>query len=759
MKSNNSKIMGLMSAAALALGVQQAGAYQDVTDYDGSRDNGRAFQIVNSSITTDTTWSNNTVYVLDRLICVRAGATLTIQAGTVVRGLPVGSVASQPGSLLVSRGGKIIAVGTPTQPIVFTDMYDDNWGANQGTTVTIPAGVHATAGGSTNGTPIALTVDYSQLNNQLTGMWGGLLLAGRSYIAWDSGDSSSIYTPDGRIETTIEGITAGGEDTKYGGCNDLDNSGALQYVSCRYGGFVLGPTKEINGITFNGVGRNTQLDHIDVYQTKDDNVEFFGGCLNMKHLVTWNGCDDQLDTDTGWRGKVQFALCVQGYATNTDWAHGQMPDSSDKGLEWDGAGDSSGINDDPQSCGTLFNATMIGLGSNCVDLANNAFTIRDNAGGRLYNNIWMDFGGGCSLVEGVPNPNSSNWPFGTNCAAAKLTQAYGQDNYYLSGTNRQGILLSNGSSTNYIGYPDAYAPMNAAGVQQPSNKAEFKRNVFWNMGVPHSIGFINNDTNSSSPRISTGILYWGNDNKKYAQRSCYGSYPEAAGYDIVAAGNVGGNITLDNVGLPAPYWTLINYYERDTAVANFKPTFRDTAHPYTNVKKIDPRANTNFWSIIATYGVQPPADGFYTPVQFVGAMGKKNWAGPWSTAWRMGGFVTNNVPTGDETGIVPTITTGSGAVNISLATDTYAGLNADFWVVAIKATAPYTVYYYNLTTSRWVVGMLPTYQGALFDFAPFAISTSTLPTGSYTAYWGVDLNKNGTVDFDSLYAAGVPFTR
>ena len=276
MKKNKTKMMGLMSVAALALGAQQSGAvYSNVGDYDGSRDNGRAFSIVSNSISADTTWFSNTVYVLDRLICVRNGATLTIQPGTVVRGLPVGSVALQPGSLLISRGGKLQAVGTPQAPITFTDMYDDNWGTNTGTPVTIPAGVHTTG---------ALTVDYGKLNNQLTGMWGGLILAGKSYIAWDSLDGSGVYSPDSRVSTTIEGITSAGEDTSYGGANDLDNSGTLNYVANRYSGFVLGPSKEINGLTFNGVGRNTQVDHIDVYQAKDDNVEFFGGCLNMKHL-------------------------------------------------------------------------------------------------------------------------------------------------------------------------------------------------------------------------------------------------------------------------------------------------------------------------------------------------------------------------------------------------------------------------------------------------------------------------------------------
>ena len=709
MKRKGTAVMGLVSAAALALGVQQAGA---------------ANVAVTSDITADTTWTSGNVYILDRLICVANGATLTIQPGTVIRGLPVGSVPQQPGSLLVSRGAKINAQGTAQNPIVMTDQYDDNVGASHGSV-------------RPNG------IDYGKLNNQLTGQYGGLILAGRSYIAWDSLDASGIYSPDGRIQSTIEAIVSGTSDTSYGGANDLDNSGILNYLSIRYAGFILGPTKEINGLTLCGVGRNTTVDHIDVYNTKDDNVECFGGTAGLKHLLGWNGCDDQIDTDSGWRGKIQFALMVQGVSTITGGG-GQLPDSSDKGLEWDGAGDSTGINDDPQSAGSLFNYTFIGLGTASGDKANTFANLRDNGAGLIYNGIVMDFGGGCTLIEGV---TSGVWPYGANCSAMKLSQNYAQDNYYLSGTNRQGILLNNGANTNYIGYPDGITWADGS----VSKKVEFKRNVFWNMGIPHSVGLANGHPTAD------GQLYVGTDNSRFSTHAHAGTYPDNTGFDLVAAGNAGGNLMFDNSSLPAPFFTPINYYERETTVYNFQPTFRPAAHPYTCVKKIDPRANTNFWSIIATYGVKPPSDGFYTPVQFVGAMGQKNWAGPWSTPWRLGGFVTNNVPTGDETGIVPTIGSGAGVVNLALNPDTYAGINADFWVVAIKSTG--ALYYFNLATGQWTSGLLPTFQGTLFSLTTTPLSTSTLPAGSYTVFFGVDLNKNGTPDFDSLYAAGVAINR
>ena len=68
----------------------------------------------------------------------------------------------------------------------------------------------------------------------------------------------------------VEGIDGG----TYGGNDPNDNSGTLQYVRVWYGGEVVGTNKEINGITFAGVGKGTIIDHIEVAFNFDDGVEF-----------------------------------------------------------------------------------------------------------------------------------------------------------------------------------------------------------------------------------------------------------------------------------------------------------------------------------------------------------------------------------------------------------------------------------------------------------------------------------------------------
>jgi len=73
------------------------------------------FQTVTGHITTNTTWTNDKIYRMDGFIYVDSNATLTIQPGTIVRGVKL-----TKGTLIVTRGGKLIADGTVDKPIVFT---------------------------------------------------------------------------------------------------------------------------------------------------------------------------------------------------------------------------------------------------------------------------------------------------------------------------------------------------------------------------------------------------------------------------------------------------------------------------------------------------------------------------------------------------------------------------------------------------------------------------------------------------------------
>jgi hypothetical protein len=332
----------------------------------GATPSAAATIFITTNITTSQTWTSGNEYVLTQPVYVTDGATLTIEAGTVVRGEPQSVAgANDPGTLIIARGSKIRALGTADRPIVFTDLQDDNVGHNPG------------------------TYPYDEALNalSLTGQWGGVILLGRAYVA-----NNTLAGPDATREVQIEGLTATGGLGLYGnGGNDDDDSGVMSYVSIRYGGFNLSANNEINGLTLGAVGRQTDLDHIEVFQNKDDGVEFFGGTANIRHLAVVSTGDDGLDYDEGWRGKAQFVFMLQGTPGT---------DKSDKGMEQDGGNNPDGSQ--PFAIPTLYNVTGVGLGQKAYTdkLKNTALHFRDNAGGRHYNSFFADYGGAPLCIEG-----------------------------------------------------------------------------------------------------------------------------------------------------------------------------------------------------------------------------------------------------------------------------------------------------------------------------------------------------------------------
>src|SRR5688572_23002015 len=357
---------------------------------------GAATVDITADITVSETWTSNNEYILTRPIYVTGGATLTIEPGTVVRGEPQSAAgANDPGALIIARGSKIQALGTASQPIVFTDLFDDNVRGNPG------------------------TPPYDTLDNALglTGQWGGLILLGRSYVA-----NNTLAAPDATREVQIEGLAAAGGLGFYGnGGLDDDDSGTVTYVSIRYGGFNLSANNEINGLTLGGVGRQTDIDYVEVFQTKDDFFEAFGGTVNVKHLVGAIGGDDGLDYDEGWRGKGQFLFVLQGTPA---------ADKNDKAGEHDGGNNPDGSQ--PLTTPAFYNVTYVGLGQKTyTDKAKNtALHFRDNAGGRYYNSFFADFGGAPLCIEGGNTGTSTTAP---NSSGERTVTAYTVDGVLYQG--------------------------------------------------------------------------------------------------------------------------------------------------------------------------------------------------------------------------------------------------------------------------------------------------------------------------------------
>jgi hypothetical protein len=260
--------------------------------------------IVNANVTTNTTWTSDNIYELQGGIFVTGGATLTIQPGTRVEGQRGTGPGVNGSALFVSRDGKLIADGTPLQPIVFTCV----------------------------GEPKA------------KGCWGGLSINGNAGI--NDGTLTSPVIPGRAATGGCREKAAEGGAGLYGGCNDDDNSGILRYVRVEYAGFRFTPENELNGIQFVGVGRGTIIDFVQVHAGLDDGIEMFGGTANLKHLVLTANEDDSFDYTEGYRGKVQFVIIQHD------------PLDSDKGTEED----NFEFNHDatPRAEPVFFNWTIIG---------------------------------------------------------------------------------------------------------------------------------------------------------------------------------------------------------------------------------------------------------------------------------------------------------------------------------------------------------------------------------------------------------------
>ncbi|MEZ4799222.1 MAG: T9SS type A sorting domain-containing protein [Flavobacteriales bacterium] len=299
----------------------------------------------NGSGVGTTTWRACNTYVLDGFIFVNDGQCLTIEAGTVIKGMP--GTGADASALIVARGGKIFAEGTADAPIIFTFEAD----------------------------PLDGSVPYTT-----NGEWGGVIVLG----------NASLNSSPG--ETQIEGIPETEPRGIYGGSNDDDNSGILKYVSIRHGGTDIGAGNEINGLTLGGVGRNTTIEYIEVVSNPDDGIEFFGGTARVRNIAIAYPGDDAFDYDEGWRGYGQFWFAIQD---------ANDPATADRGGEHDGGTDpEDGI---PYATPVIANATYMGQG---VTAGNRAVTFRDNAGGQYHNSIFYNWGRGID-VENLPSGEDS----------------------------------------------------------------------------------------------------------------------------------------------------------------------------------------------------------------------------------------------------------------------------------------------------------------------------------------------------------------
>jgi len=315
-------------------------------------------------------------------VYVKNNATLTIAPGTIIRGDKL-----TQGTLIITRGAKIMADGTASNPIVFT--------SNE-------------AVGARN-----------------EGDWGGLVILGLA----KNNQPGGVAFIEGIVPTT---------DSQFGGNFDNDNSGTLKYVRVEFAGIALEPNKEINGITFGSVGNGTVVDYVQVTLSGDDSFEWFGGTVNCKHLIAYRGLDDDFDCDFGFRGKIQFALSIRDK---------DLYDAPGDSNSFECDNDAAGSTAQPKTRPIFSNVTLVGAKGNGTtalptgEKFEKAFRLRRNSAVSVLNSLVTGWEKGLS-IEGAPvvaNLNGDTMVFVNN-----ILTNFAQPTWNTNNTN---TVINSGGST------------------------------------------------------------------------------------------------------------------------------------------------------------------------------------------------------------------------------------------------------------------------------------------------------------------------
>src|SRR6185436_161829 len=315
---------------------------------------------VSGRINADTTFRKANTYILKGLVYIVGNHTLTIEPGTTIKGAFSGSDVA---ALIITRGSKLMAAGTETEPIIFT----------------------------------------SSSPNPQSGDWAGIVLCGKASINASYNGINGLYQVEGGIDNANgDGLAGSGDGTPATTPVDNDNSGVLQYIRIEYAGYGFQPDKEINSLTMACVGSGTTIDHIQVAYAKDDAYEWFGGTVNCKYLIAYKTQDDDFDTDNGFSGKVQFGLIMRDSVI--------ADISTSEAFESDN--NASGTTATPKTKAIFSNITAIGPRATLNNIGSSLFRcgaqIRRNSAISIFNSIFMGWPQAVLIDASTGTPTDNN---------------------------------------------------------------------------------------------------------------------------------------------------------------------------------------------------------------------------------------------------------------------------------------------------------------------------------------------------------------
>jgi len=221
-------------------------------------------QILSGRITIDTKLTKRNTYLLVGDVFVTDNSTLSIEPGTVILG-----DFKTKGTLIISKGSKILAEGKQTDPIIFT----------------------------------------SNRSVKKPGDWGGIFVLGDAPLNVHGNESSLNYglRPSSYM------------DIVYGGENSVSNSGILKYVRIEFAGKRTKQHGNLSGLTLAGVGSDTILYNVMVSYCEGNSFNLLGGNLILVKMVSFRSNQNDYKFNYGAQCNLVNSLAVRSpYVSSPD---------------------------------------------------------------------------------------------------------------------------------------------------------------------------------------------------------------------------------------------------------------------------------------------------------------------------------------------------------------------------------------------------------------------------------------------------------
>ena len=538
-----------------------------------------------------------------------------------------------PGTEVANTSGQTrvsVTLGSGVSSFLFPGLAVSGTGIAANTTI---ASISTSSPYSSSNPRITLSLSTSGVVS------GNLTFTGTYPAANPNGKYYTLTSAPGFAGGTGPVVSEGGVQVNYaapyyatgsvGTFDDNDNSGIMTYVSIRHAGANLLVGSEINGLTLASVGRGTKIEHIEIVSCADDNIEIFGGTVNLKYCSTLFGNDDMFDYDQGWTGKAQFLFGMKANQFLVDGTTvSGISNDSDHGFEMD-SDDSQSYNL-PRSTPVIYNATIVGNDKIVINTDNTslaAICAKENSGGSIYNSLFANFRNGFNMKKSL----------GSSSKYSKGGEAW--HNWVASGSNvtttATGTVTSSSTTLPLASTPSTTLAVGMAvsgtGVTEGTTITAIDAS-----GAFPSLTLSANATATAStytfsvcaPNVGNGSQILKVKCNTFLNNAITGTTPLVASFD---AGTSTGTLLT---GAEMTQFVTTDKNIEVTSLTGFSPAFliNGSTNAITTKNDVVPSPGVNVE--LGTGCAQAPMDGFFEPANYRGAfapsVNNENWLSDWS---------------------------------------------------------------------------------------------------------------------------------